>query len=47
MHVWEKRKSRLDFCDLDLILKYHNMVSVRYLLNYWMDFDQTRIDTLL
>ena len=24
-----------------------NMVSVRYLLNHWIDFDQTRIDTLL
>ena len=45
--------SRLDFGDLDLIFKVtlalrndQNMVSVRYLLNQLMDFDQ-RIDTLL
>ena len=25
----------------------HSFVSVRYLLNHWMDFDQTFIDTLL
>ena len=39
-------KGRLDFGDIDLIFKVH-IVSVRYLLNQSMDFDQTRIDTLL
>ena len=46
--------SLLDFGYLNLILKVTlalgnvgNRVSVRYLLNQWMDFAQTCIDTLL
>ena len=51
---WEERKSRSDFDYLDLILKVtpalwnvQNRVYVTYLLNQWMDFDQTCIDTLM
>ena len=54
IHCWEKGNCRLDLGDLDLIFKVtptllnvQNMVSVSYLLNQLMDFDQTRIDILL
>ena len=40
MHCWEMGKSQSIFCDL-------HIVSVHYLLNQWMDFDKTCIDTLL
>ena len=49
----EEGKSWLNFGDIDLIFKatralwsVQNMVSMRYLLNQWMEFDQTVIDTL-
>ena len=50
IHCWEKRKSSSDFNELTLNFKVtpvQNRVSVRYLLNQWMDFDQTCIGTLL
>ena len=54
IHCWEEGKSLSDFVDLDLIFKVtvplwnvQNMASVRYLLNKYMDFDQTCMDSLI
>ena len=54
IHCWEEGKSWLNIGDLYLIFKVtaahwnvQNMVSVSYLMNQSMDFDQTRVDTFL